>query len=126
MNLLLDTHILIWFLEGNGLLNESRRRLIVDLNNSAWVSVASLWEMAIKISVGKLTLAQPLNRVIEQCAAESIGILLIEPAHVLLIATLPFHHRDPFDRIITAQAQTENLTMISNDPQFAAYGVDLK
>jgi len=103
MQLLIDTHILIWFLEGNKLLPKLRRQIIANPQNDIFVSIASLWEIAIKISIGKLTLAKPLADIIKQITIENIEILLIVPEHTLQVSALPFHHRDPFDRIIIAQ-----------------------
>ncbi len=125
MLLLLDTHILIWFLEGNKLLSKSRRQIISNPQNDVFVSIASLWETAIKISVGKLTLKQPLADVVKQIVVQDIEILPIMPEHTLQVSTLPFHHRDPFDRLIIAQAQIENLMIISDDSNFGSYGVKL-
>lgn len=125
MLLLLDTHILIWFLEGNKLLSKSRRQIISNPQNDVFVSIASLWETAIKISIGKLTLKQPLADVIKQIIVQDIEILPIMPEHTLQVSILPFHHRDPFDRLIIAQAQIENLMIISNDSNFGSYGVKL-
>lgn len=123
MQLLIDTHILIWFLEGNNLLSKSRRQIIVNPNNDIFVSIASLWEMAVKISLGKLTLAKPLADVIKQVAIENIEILAISPEHTLQVSILPFHHRDPFDRIIIAQAQIENLPIMTDDSEFGGYKI---
>jgi PIN domain nuclease of toxin-antitoxin system len=123
MRFLLDTHILLWFLEGNKLLAKSCRQIIANPQNDVFVSVASLWEMAIKISLGKLTLVQPLADVIKQIVVEDIIILPILPEHILQILTLPFHHRDPFDRIIIAQSQIENLPVVTDDREFGAYTV---
>jgi PIN domain nuclease of toxin-antitoxin system len=104
MRLLIDTHILIWFLEGSKFLSKPRRRIIADPQNDIFVSITSLREIAIKISLGKLTLSQPLANVIKQIAVENIEILSIAPEHTLHVSALPFHHRDPFDRIIICQA----------------------
>ncbi len=123
MRLLIDTHILIWFLEGNRLLSKPRRQIIANPQNDIFVSIACLWEMAVKISIGKLTLAKPLADVIKQIAVEDFEILPISPEHTLQVSTLPFHHRDPFDRIIIAQSQIENLTIITDDDDFKSYGV---
>ncbi len=123
MRLLIDTHILIWFLEGNKLLNNPRRRIIADSQNDVFGSIAALWEMAIKISVGKLTLAKPLGDVIKQISLENIEILPVSPEHILQVSTLPFHHRDPFDRLIIAQSQTENFLIMTDDGEFGSYGV---
>jgi len=123
MQLLIDTHILIWFLEGNNLLLKPRRQIIADSNNSVLVSIASLWEIAIKISIGKLTLNKPLTDVIKQIAVDNIETLPISAEHTLQVSTLPFHHRDPFDRIIIAQAQVENLPIMTDDGEFGNYGI---
>lgn len=125
MRLLIDTHILIWFLEGNKLLSKPRRQIIADPLNDVFISIASLWEIAIKISIGKLTLAKPLADVIKQIAIEDIEILPILPEHTLQVSTLPFHHRDPFDRIIIAQAQIDNLPVMTDDREFGNYGINL-
>ena len=121
MQLLIDTHILIWFLEGNILLSKSNRQIITDSNNSIFLSIASLWELAIKISIGKITLNKPLTDVIKQIAVENIEILPISPEHTLQVSTLPFHHRDPFDRIIISQAIIENIDIVSADAIFDDY-----
>lgn len=125
MQLLIDTHILIWFLEGNNLLPKSRRQIISNSQNEVFVSIASLWEMAIKISLGKLTLTKPLTDVIKQMAIENIEILPIYPEHTFQVSIMPFHHRDPFDRIIIAQAQIENLPIMTNDSEFGNYSVKI-
>ncbi len=125
MQLLIDTHILIWFLEGNNLLTYSRRQIIADSQNDIFISIASLWEMAIKISISKLTLARPFDEVTRQIAVENIEILPITPEHTLRVSTLPFHHRDPFDRIIIAQAQVGNLPIMTDDEIFGKYGIKI-
>ena len=125
MRLLIDTHILIWFLEGNRLLSISRRQTIAKARNDIFVSVASLWEIAIKISLGKLLLIKPLADVIKQITVEDIEILPISPEHILQVSTLPFHHRDPFDRLLIAQAQVENLAVMTNDVEFSGYKVEI-
>ncbi len=125
MRLLIDTHILIWFLEGNKLLAKPRRQIIANPQNNIFVSIASLWETAIKISLGKLALASPLADVIKQIAVENIEILPIAPEHTLQVSALPFYHRDPFDRIIIAQAQIENLPIMTDDGEFGSYAVKI-
>ncbi|HEX8197289.1 MAG TPA: type II toxin-antitoxin system VapC family toxin [Pyrinomonadaceae bacterium] len=125
MQLLIDTHVLIWFLEGNKSLSKPHRQIISDSQNDVLVSIASLWEIAVKISLGKLTLAKPLADVIKQIAVENIEVLPILPKHTLQVSTLPFHHRDPFDRIIVAQSQVENLPIVTNDIEFNHYGIKL-
>ena len=125
MRLLIDTHVLIWFLEGNKSLSKPHRQIISDSQNDVLVSIASLWEIAVKISLGKLTLAKPLADVIKQIAVENIEVLPVLPKHTLQVSTLPFHHRDPFDRIIVAQSQVENLPIVTNDIEFSHYGIKL-
>lgn len=125
MRLLIDTHSLIWFLEGDVSLSKPNRQIISDSNNEVFLSIASLWELAIKISIGKLILSKPLADVIKQICSENIEILPISPEHILQVSTLPFHHRDPFDRIIVAQSQIENLALITNDAAFANYGIQI-
>ena len=125
MRLPIDTHILIWFLEGNKLLSKSRRQIIANPQNDIFISIVSLWKMAIKISIGKLTLAKPLADVLKQIAIDDFEILPIAPEHTLQVSILPFHHRDPFDRIIIAQAQLENLTVITDDGEFGGYGIKI-
>lgn len=126
MQILIDTQILIWFLEGNTSLSINRCQIISSSQNSIFVSIASLWEIAIKISIGKLTLSKPLADVIKQISTEDIEILDISPKHILQVSNLPLHHRDPFDRIIIAQAQIENLDLMTEDTEFEKYGINLQ
>ena len=123
MPYLLDTHSLIWFFEGSTKLPQAIRQIIADPKNDIYLSVVSLWEMAIKISLGKLTLAQPLEKVIERLPEESIFLLDITPKQVLQVMTLPLHHRDPFDRMLVAQALSLDFTLVSNEEMFDGYGV---
>lgn len=125
MKLLIDTQILIWFLEGNNLLSTQRRQIIADPDTQVMVSIASIWEMAIKISLGKLSLSNPLADVVEQIHADNIELLSISSEHALKVEDMPFHHRDPFDRIIIAQAMVENLKLMGEDAVFAKYEVSL-
>ncbi|MDQ3800634.1 MAG: type II toxin-antitoxin system VapC family toxin [Acidobacteriota bacterium] len=125
MRLLIDTHILIWFLEGNKSLSKARRQIIVDAQNDVFLSIASLWEIAIKISLGKLTFSQPFADVVKQIAVEDIKVLSITPEHTLQVSALSFHHRDPFDRIIIAQAQIENLPVMTSDAEFGSYAIKI-
>ncbi|NCP16743.1 type II toxin-antitoxin system VapC family toxin [bacterium] len=124
MNLLLDTHAFLWFIAGDSSLSQSARSAIEDLNNNRYLSVASLWEIAIKVSIDKLTLSEPFETLIpEQLAENIIELLDISFEHTALIASMPFHHRDPFDRLIAAQARIEQMTLVSVDDVFDAYGV---
>lgn len=100
------------------------KNIIDDARNEIFVSIASLWEMAIKISNGKLDLSVSLNQLIEDIVLRNIQILPINPSHVLKVETLPFHHKDPFDRIIAAQCLVENITAISADEILDEYHVN--
>lgn len=124
MRYLLDTHGLIWFIGGDARLSAHARRLIEDERSELFVSIASLWEMAIKFSIGKLELGLPFGDLFpEQLARNSIGLLGITVEHLRGVSDLPLHHRDPFDRLIIAQSQIEQLPVISIDAALDAYGV---
>ncbi len=123
MRLLLDTQVLIWYLEGNQQLPRPSRHLIVDSRNEIYVSIASLWEIAVKASTGKLKVSRSLADILPVLHDQSIDILQIMPGHVLQVATLPFHHRDAFDRMLVAQAQVEFLTIMTHDNIFSQYGI---
>jgi PIN domain nuclease of toxin-antitoxin system len=124
MRLLLDTHSFLWFIDGSSQLSTRARQLIEDMANERFLSVASLWEIAIKTSVGKLSLGQPFAALIpHQLSINGIALLGITIRHATAVADLPLHHRDPFDRMLAAQAQVEQLLIVSGDPAFDAYGV---
>lgn len=124
MNLLLDTHTFLWFIDGNTKLSERARQLIEDQANTKVVSVASLWEMGIKISLGRLELAQPFEELIpRQMELNGFGLLPLRVSHIAKVIPLPFHHRDPFDRIMVAQCMAEDLSLVSLDPVFDKYSV---
>ncbi len=124
MRLLLDTHVLIWFIEDERRLITSVYDQIVDPEVDVLVSIASLWEIAIKTSIGKLTLREPFETLIpRQLAAEQIDVLPISMPHLAALRTLPHHHRDPFDRLIIAQAMAEGVAVVTADHAFAAYDV---
>ena len=100
------------------------RALIEDDENRKLISVASLWEMAIKSSIGKLRLAAPFDRLIpQQLGLNGFELLPIEIPHLATVATLPFHHRDPFDRLLIAQAMVEKMPIVSVDSAFEAYDI---
>ena len=124
MKLLLDTHSFIWFIEGNPRLSETARTLIADGGNEIFLSVASLWEMAIKISLGKLGLSEPYEVFIAtQLQLNQIGLLDISFSHTVRVTKLPFHHRDPFDRLLNAQSLVEDIPIVSIDAKLDDYGV---
>jgi PIN domain nuclease of toxin-antitoxin system len=124
MRLLLDTHAFLWFIMGSPNLSAGARALIEDGANERFLSAASLWEMAIKVSTGKLTLSAPFDVLItDQLGLNGIETLGIEVAHTSVVSTLPFHHRDPFDRLLVAQAIIEGMPIISVDAAFDSYAV---
>ncbi len=124
MRLLLDTHSFLWFIGGNASLSPTARTLIEDVDNQPLLSMASLWEMAIKLSIGKLSLGRPFETLIpEQMRLNGVELLQIEMAHVVVVARLPFHHRDPFDRLLIAQAMVEQIPIVSGDPTFDLYHI---
>jgi PIN domain nuclease of toxin-antitoxin system len=124
VNLLLDTHSFIWFVEDNPSLSSHARILIEEPTNDVFLSIASLWEMAIKISLSKLDLSQPFDLFIpNQLLLNDITLLDITVSHTVRVATLPFHHRDPFDRLLVAQSQIEGMPVLSIDSIFDTYGV---
>jgi PIN domain nuclease of toxin-antitoxin system len=124
MRLLLDTHTFLWFIESNPRLSAPAQSLL-ESDAELLLSVASLWEMAIKISIGKLTLAQPYEIFIpQQLDFNTIAILPVGLRHLNIVSTLPFHHRDPFDRLLIAQAMVEELPVVSADEAFDAYAIE--
>ncbi|MFP3943258.1 MAG: type II toxin-antitoxin system VapC family toxin [Alphaproteobacteria bacterium] len=122
MRVLLDTHVMIWWLEGHSRLPVHVRDIVNDRNNEIHFSIASVWEIAIKTSLGKLHTPGDLP---EQMAANEIRPLPISMDHARQTTTLPFHHRDPFDRMLIAQARTEGLTLITADARISDYDVRL-
>ncbi len=123
MKLLLDTHAFLWFASGSKELSARARRAIENPAHIAYLSVASAWEMAIKLSLGKLTLGVPLDDLIERGVRTGIVELAVRRAHVLGVATLPWHHRDPFDRLLVSQALVEGLQLVSADVALDRYPV---
>jgi len=124
MRLLLDTHSFLWFIGGNPNLSTTARMLIEDASNQPFLSVGSLWEMAIKVSIGKLSLGQPFEILISrQLRLNGIDLLGIEMRHAAVVSELPFYHRDPFDRLLVAQAMVERMPIVSADTAFDAYPV---
>lgn len=124
MKFLLDTHALIWFFSGNSHLSNTVRELMENTNHEKNISMASVWEMAIKQSKGKLTLLLPLETYITQkINLEDFALLSIQLNHLGIISTLPFHHNDPFDRLLIAQAVVENIPILSRDVAFDAYPI---
>lgn len=124
MPLLLDTHTVLWYAFGSQNLSSLARTLIDDPAEGKFLSIASPWEVGIKVSSGKLSVAQPVDDFFaDQMRRLSLRLLPISLAHVARIATLPFHHRDPFDRMLIAQSLTENMNIVSADSVLDTYGV---
>ncbi len=122
MKLLLDSHVLLWFLDGGSRLSEASLAAIVEPDNDVQISVASLWKLSIKQSIGKLTVAGALR---EHTALQSFAELPVLGEHAVAVRDLPLHHRDPFDRLLIAQARCEGLTLVTSDRAFAAYDVPI-
>ncbi|MFD2573351.1 type II toxin-antitoxin system VapC family toxin [Spirosoma soli] len=125
MQYLLDTHTLLWLLNDESVLPKATLSLLKDPASRLQVSVASIWEIAIKRGLGKLDINQPTQVLVNELPKLSIELLPITPDHVLRVETLPFHHRDPFDRIIIAQALVESYIIVSKDTNFPLYPVEI-
>ena len=122
MKLLLDTHAFLWFVTGDRRLSRRARRAVEAGDAELLVSTASVWEVAIKASLGRLTLPKSVHDYFDDKVATGFIILPVEWAHAARVAELPFHHRDPFDRLIIAQALVERIPIVSGDPEFKMYG----
>ncbi|MEH2175114.1 type II toxin-antitoxin system VapC family toxin [Nostoc sp.] len=126
MKLLLDTQCWLWWFAQPERLNEEAIAHIADENNELWLSVASIWEIGIKVAIGKLPLPDPLDSYISSRMAQlGMRSLEITASHALQAAALPLHHRDPFDRMLIAQAQIEEMTLVSADSMFNKYDISL-
>jgi len=124
MKLLLDTHSFLWFIGGDKQISDKAKELISDENNDVFLSIGSLWEIAIKTSIGKLELIKPFDELIpEQLEEYEIELLDITQEDLNIVVKLPLHHRDPFDRIIIAQAIHRGLDIVGKDRQFEHYDI---
>jgi len=124
VRLLLDTHTFLWFIGGDTALSPYARQLIEDRTNERLLSIASLWEMAIKASLGRLTLTLSFaDLVVEHVHGNVIELFEILPPHLDVLTTLPFYHKDPFDRMLIAQSQAENIPILSRDSAFDDYAI---
>jgi PIN domain nuclease of toxin-antitoxin system len=119
MKFLLDTHALLWWLADDDQLGQQARELVADPGNDVLVSMVSLWEIAVKTRIGKLQ--ADIKEIMDAVQREGFTLLDIGMAHLLTLAGLPVHHRDPFDHLLIAQAITENATFISEDRNIAGY-----
>lgn len=123
MKLLLDTHALIWFAEDDPKLSDEARRCLSQADNDLFCSVASIWELAIKASLGKLQLRARLDAFRRRLEDNGFGIMSVEYSHAAHVLNLPWHHRDPFDRLLVAQALFEQAVLVSHDHLLDAYGI---
>ena len=124
MRILIDTHIFLWFINNDSQLSLTAK-IPLESDVELLLSVVSLWEIAIKISTGKMTLPKPFEIFIpEQLQQNDIGVLPIKTDHLTYVTTLPFHHRDPFDRLLIAQSIVEGIPIVSVDAAFDPYKVD--
>ncbi len=120
MHVLVDTQALLWFEAGDRRLSSIAKSAISDRDNIKSVSMASLWEIAIKLSIGKLELDVTFDDILSLSGYQHLAV---ESAHLRVVRNLPLHHRDPFDRLIIAQASHLHLPIVSSDEQFDSYGV---
>ncbi len=126
MKALLDTHVFLWWLAQPDRLSEHALDILRDKSHELYFSAASAWEIAIKMRLGKLTLPDSPSRIIpRQLELDGIETLPVQLSHALHTAALPLHHRDPFDRLLVAQAQLEKLPILTADPIIAVYGVQV-
>ena len=125
MRVLLDTHAFLWFMAGDVKLSRKARNLMSDKNTELVLSSASVWEMAIKASLGRLTLPLPVKDYIAAKVRSGMVILPINWRHAAAVQNLSWHHRDPFDRLIIAQAQLEELPLITADKVFSKYDISV-
>ncbi len=124
VNILLDSHALLWWLDDDPRLSRRARSLIADAENGVYVSAASVWEIAIKVALGKLADRDgAVPRLPSILVERGMSALPILPAHAVEAARLPLEHRDPFDRMLVAQGRLEHLAVVTNDAQFKRYDV---
>lgn len=124
MRLLLDTHAFLWFVLNDPQLSTGAQSLLIDPANDVLLSPASYWEIAIKVRLGKLNLHAPYDDFLQRgLAGNDFDILPIEPRHTSVLTSLPLHHRDPFDRLLIAQAIVEAIPIVGMDTAFDAYGI---
>ena len=124
MRCILDTHAFLWYMHDDPRLSDYARELFLDATNEVLLSVASLWEMAIKASLGRLELHLPFPELVDQeILGNGMELLPILPTHIEEVSRLPVYHKDPFDRLIIAQAMAEGLPVITRDGAFSSYDI---
>ncbi len=125
-DVLLDTHAFLWFVSGDSRLGEKAETLIADTGVTKHLSIASVWEIAIKSQLKKLTLGTDYDTFVrEYITGRELELVPIELAHLSVYASLPLHHRDPFDRLIIAQAMAHEFPILTRDPNYADYDIDV-
>ena len=125
MSYLIDTHTLLWYFKGDSQLSIKAKDILEDEKKDKYVSIVSIWEIAVKLTIEKIQLDYPFSDIVHKLSFEKIGILNVSFKHTQQIISLPLHHRDPFDRMIIAQSITEDLTIISKDKNFSLYPIKL-
>ena len=125
MRLILDTHALLWFQAGDRRLSKAARQAIEADAAELLISAATVWEMAIKASLGRLQLSGPVDAYIAEKVGQGYRMLAISWTHAARVEDLPWHHRDPFDRVLVAQALTERCPVVTKDRAFRKYGVEV-
>jgi PIN domain nuclease of toxin-antitoxin system len=126
MKLLVDTHAFLWYMAGDGRLSRRARRAIEEGAGEWCVSAASVWEISIKAHLGRITLPAPAVDYFTEKVEQGLCVAAVEWPHAAAVERLPLHHRDPFDRLIVAQAQCESLAVVTKDPVFRKYGVKVE
>lgn len=126
MRLLLDTHTLLWFYGGDDVLPANLSQMIQSPATTCFISITSLWEITIKVSLGKLELNTPISELFDFLERNQFWVIPIEFNHLLELQRLPNHHKDPFDRLIIAQALAENLAVATKDSFFSHYGLTIQ
>ena len=121
MNYLLDTHIILWLAEDSPKLSNTAKNIILDASIEKWVSIASCWEVSIKLSLNKLELYGGTAEFFRIITENGFGLLQVMEEHLIDLETLPFHHRDPFDRLLVATAMAEKMILLTDDSQILAY-----
>lgn len=125
MKNLLDTHTFIWYITGDNNLSQKAKSIIEDSVSENYVSIVSLWEMSIKTSIGKLQMEMPFNDIEKHIFGNSFDILPIGIDALIILSSLPFYHKDPFERLMISQAMSNNLQIISRDKYFSEYEIPI-
>jgi PIN domain nuclease of toxin-antitoxin system len=125
MNLLIDTHVFLWWDSQPEKIPSRTLSALEDPDNTVWLSLVSIWEVQIKTQMGKLALNQSLDSLVQQQQQNDIQLLPIKLNHILALQPLPYYHKDPFDRLLIAQSIAENLTCVSADSVFKQYNIPI-